>query len=330
MAIWSYADEADGRDPHVARPPNLVLTVAAWHDGTPRMDNPTARNHYLPQFYLRQFCDRSGKVLRTFRGTDDLLHEKRFVPKGTGYELDLYTLNGGGALFPARKPDLIERDVFGPIDNNGAAAFAHLLNAPPSQLSEVHKGHWAAFVNSLLERHPQRIRERDLRAERVGRETFDALKTKFQGTSASGRDLSDLVDVENLARDMHREFLVGELQNPKSIEYLRSLNLVKIALDPNPNMCFVTGDDPVVVNAGRPWPIQFLSIALTPDTLLFGQNQSELPDKETLLNLCLIHNLELFRQCEYVFSKDPLEDNELLRLRNAAQTQLRPVGWRSR
>jgi len=293
-----------------------------------RVGNPASRNHYLPQFYLRQFCDRSGRVFRTFRGTDDALHEKRFVPKATGYERHLYSLVDAGLLFPAKQPDQIEREVFGPIDDRGSVALDRLLHSAPSQLTGDEKGHWAAFVNSLLQRHPQRIRERDRVAEKMARKRLGALRKHF-GPPPPGRpDIFEQFDVEALARNMHRGHIVKEVQNQRSIDYLGGFTLVKIRFETSPVLAFVTGDDPVLVNAGRPWPVRYFTFALSPETLLLGHSFSETLDTETLFGLALIHNLELFAQCEYVFSRHPLVDGEYVSTRKAAQISLKPVPWR--
>jgi len=296
------------------------------------VNNPTGRNHYLPQAYLRRFCDASGKVLRTFLGPDDRLHEKRFVPKETGYERDLYSLKGAGILGTSPEPDQIEKKVFGPVDGNGASVLDALHEGAPSQLSAEERTHLAIFVNAFLERHPQRIRERDKLAEQMARERFEELKKALRRPNRDGFDILDLIrdeHVEQLARNFHREYMVQEIQNPASIDYLSGIKLSKFTLDEDKPFRFFTSDNPVLVNAGQPWPVQFFTLALSPCVLLIGVNDEEpVTEPQMIFGLALAHCLQLPRQTEYIFSQGPLVDYEGAAIRSSAQSALIKVNWR--
>jgi hypothetical protein len=55
-------------------------------------------HHYLPVFYLRQWRNANGKVIRYHRPYKDVVASP-IAPNNTGYEPGLYTLHG----LPARK-----------------------------------------------------------------------------------------------------------------------------------------------------------------------------------------------------------------------------------
>ena len=76
--------------------------------------------------------------------------------------------------------------------------------------------------------------------------------------------------------------------------------------------------EPIKSLAGKSWPVHCFTIAISPNELLFGHQQAMVPDAETFRNLCPLHNLELFRQCEYVFSRDVLKDSDIVKTREAA------------
>jgi hypothetical protein len=127
--------------------------------------------------------------------------------------------------------------------------------------------------------------------------------------------------------------MVREIQKPTTIDYLKGLTLLKVALNPDSALSFITGDNPVLVNGGQPWPLHFFTLALSPNVLLHGFNSKKVPaldlkDVETIVGLCLIHNLQLFEQCQYVFSREPLADNMLVKMRRAAEISLIPAQWR--
>jgi hypothetical protein len=272
-------------------------------------------------------------VLRTFVGPDGVLRERRFVTRATGYEHDLYSLADAGPALTGSRPDAIERDVLGPIDHYGALALERLTTSSPSDLSEDERGHLARLLNSMLERHPQRIYERDLAAERIARERRDALRELLGPTPYERPDVFTLIDCEALARNIHREHLVREIQKTTSIDYLKSLTFVKFAVEPNEEIAFVTGDNSVLVNGGQSWPLHFFTLAISPNILLIGINMTEAPaidsdELQTMLDLGRIHNLQLFMQCEYIFSKDGLRDGLFAKTRTAAQRYLKRPSWR--
>jgi hypothetical protein len=292
-----------------------------------QMDNSAWRNHYLPQAYLRKFCDDSGTVCRTFRGPDDLLREKRFAPRATGYEEDLYTLVDAGGVFRSQRPDAIERDVFGPIDDNGARALERVLVSSPSKLTAAERENLTLLVLSLIERHPQRVLERDRIAERIAIEREAALR-EFFGPPLPGRlDVLEILDVEKLARNLARQRMVQNIKDQRWLEHLKSLTLRQLAIRPGCPTWFVTGDNPVVINTGEPWPLRYFTLALSPRALLFGHHAEEQVDDQLLRGLFLAHNIQLFRQCQYIFSQERLQDNQLIRTRYAASTMLKPVAW---
>ena len=69
--------------------------------------------------------------------------------------------------------------------------------------------------------------------------------------------------------------MVREIQKPATIEYFKELTLVKLALNADSGLSFVTGDKPVLVNGGEAWPLHFFSRALSPRVLLNGFNSNE-------------------------------------------------------
>ena len=85
---------------------------------------PTWRNHFVPESYLANFVDGTGRVLRTFKPPTGTLHERRYAPKFTGYQEDLYSIERDFEIGPRGRTDRIEQEVFGPIDNFRSARTA--------------------------------------------------------------------------------------------------------------------------------------------------------------------------------------------------------------
>jgi hypothetical protein len=133
----------------------------------------------VPEFYLRRFVDAEGKVLRTFKAPSGVLHERRYPPKATGFQEDLYSIEPETTNHRVRRPDRIDVDFFGPIDNGAAPLAQKILDSAPSALSQDERRVFAIFVNSLIERHPQRLRKNFEVAEASAAEHADEYPSAF-------------------------------------------------------------------------------------------------------------------------------------------------------
>src|SRR5258708_37469711 len=80
-------------------------------------------HHYLPVFYLRQWCNAAGKVVRYYRPHRAVVASP-ITPENTGYEPALYSLDGD----PSEHRQAIEKQFFGPIiDEPASRTLAALL-----------------------------------------------------------------------------------------------------------------------------------------------------------------------------------------------------------
>jgi hypothetical protein len=283
--------------------------------------NPARTHHYLPRFYLNEFVNPAGKVWRTYLGPDGQLHEHAHAPKGTGFEEDLYSLEREIAYEQSPRSDAVETDILQPIDDRAAKAMQRLVSAGPSALDDTERCDWAVFVNSLLERCPERLAARD----ETAREVSQGRVAQFlEARLAAGEEewIRVLRDFNHygVAMNAVRLFMTNEISAPEVIEYFKGMVWLKCHID-GPMVQFVTADVPVVVNVGQPGPIQLMSLALGPKDLLF-MCQSEIPEIE-LANMALLHNLLLYEQASYVFSQVPLYDGMPIKDRTAAEKTLR-------
>ena len=78
--------------------------------------NDPINHHYIPVFYLRQWCDAAGKVTRYYRPNVEVV-ASLITPENTGYEPHLYTLDG----YPADQKQWIEKHYMGPAVDDPAS-----------------------------------------------------------------------------------------------------------------------------------------------------------------------------------------------------------------
>jgi Protein of unknown function (DUF4238) len=295
-------------------------------------NNEVWRNHYNPQFYLRQFVDARGEVLRTCRRPDGRLHEDRVSPKSTGYEEYLYSLRPERTDRSPPRSDSIETDILSPLDGAASDAMTRILAHGPSALRDDERRHWALFINSLLERHPKTLGERDAVARRLAEERrSEFLANRSADPESATRWANALTAIHHdaIATNAVRTVMVAQIHDTDFIDYLKGMTWIVSHIEENTEMQFVSGDAPLAVNFGNPWPIEFISVALSPLDLLFMCRHDDIPAK-ALVDAMLTHNLLLFEQCDYVYSRAPLWDGQIVRTRHAAETTLRRVPWRTR
>lgn len=109
------------------------------------------KHHYVPQFLLRRWTSAAGK-LRVFAIRNGQLVCSERAPEYTGYENGLYAVMANVFGF---SQDVIERKLFGPIDNDAAKVLEKLERH--ETITEVEHIAWTFFLNSLRIRQPDTL-----------------------------------------------------------------------------------------------------------------------------------------------------------------------------
>lgn len=114
------------------------------------------KHHYLPIFYLKQWANRDGKIIRYYRPHNDVVPSP-ISPENTGYEEGLYGLEG---IAPEDGKNRIEKKFMSPfVDDPAAKALKILIHSDNSKLTTEHRQAWTRFVMSLLVRTPIKIKQ---------------------------------------------------------------------------------------------------------------------------------------------------------------------------
>jgi len=291
--------------------------------------NPPARQHYVPQFYLRGWArEPSGELWRCARMQRGNLHDQSSSPKATGFEWDLYTLSPATPIVPAPAPYTIEEDFFKKLDNDAAGALATLLDGGVSALGDAGRTNWALFLNSLLERAPDHLEQLDAKAQAIVDESYERLQA---GSDPEGRErFSRIMHYDAraaTARNYVRYRMMERIKDPATIARLKDSRWL-IVNNTNADFEFITTDCPIVINYGSAGPgLDVLAISLTPQRLFVLHPTSWGKDgeyRETLGLLAFAHNLLLLdRPCTYVYSRSKLQDGDIVKLRKAVALSLK-------
>lgn len=109
------------------------------------------KHHFVPQFLLRRWAGAEGKV-RVFEIKAGKLVSDSRSPEYTGYEDDLYAVDGRGLGVETHH---FEETLFKPIDNDAANALKK-IESKQELLEDEHHA-WTTFLASLRVRSPDTI-----------------------------------------------------------------------------------------------------------------------------------------------------------------------------
>lgn len=132
-------------------------------------------HHFVPAFYLRQWCNRTDKLI------EYTIKHGNLIPKpvgadATGYQFDLYA-------FPELPPDqsqFIEQKFFDYADRTASDALnLHLTDNAAGWTSELVSA-WSRFVIALHLRHPDAMPELRTAARAIWEGSGDAAQRQYE------------------------------------------------------------------------------------------------------------------------------------------------------
>src|SRR5262249_15309640 len=138
--------------------------------------NEPRRHHYIPQFYLSNWCNADGDLWSYHRIPTKLIINK-VRPKSAGYEKELYTL----AHLPAEARQSVEKYVTADVDNRAATALQKMTKSKSAEgLTGKDRLGWAQFIVSLPIRNPDAVADIKQESTKSGMEkAYEKAKQTF-------------------------------------------------------------------------------------------------------------------------------------------------------
>lgn len=243
------------------------------------------KHHYVPIFYLKQWAGKDGRVVEYSRPYRDVKALRKY-PAATGYQIDLYTLDG----LPAEKAQTLESDFLRPIDGRAAEALRALICDDDTPWDVEMRSVWSRFLLSLIRRHPNSIRRlaeaNRLELDRLGL----ASSTNTASTSAIfGRLIQSLIDSPNVGG-----FINGMRWS--------------VVTTNDSNYQFLTADNPVIYTNGIKYPQSHIALPIAPNKLFVCTNTEDaelrlraLPQNELVQQ---VNSLMAGQAAKYVYGTD--------------------------
>lgn len=272
------------------------------------------RHHFVPQFYLREWY-RAGAdgFLVYFRDERGALQLRKRTARSIAFIHNLYSVLPDGLNFRKFPSNHIETDFFAPLDNAASVIHRKLVDTGINEISTEDRWVWSLFINSLMERSPQRIDELKNLAAKFPQEAVEKLKSRNPTGTISQRlqTIVENIDIEAAARNAVLEALTQYIVDENFLRYVIEMQWLTIDLPEGQNH-YLTGDTPVIINGGGSTaPIYILSLALSPRRLLVMHKDTPEFDAQFILQMALHHSIAVVKQTKrHLVSSRVLADSD--------------------
>lgn len=232
------------------------------------------KHHYIPQFYLKQWADSSGQVLRYKKLSDGRVASKRLFPKAIGYKEDLYR-----SPFPEEElAQRLGREFFQRLDDIAASAMAELTAPNLHILPDEPLRDWVYFMMSLLFRQPTNWGELHRSALRHYKMALDAARYEIEANPDMNNEqvaglLSRYIDDTELTKRLHVSFR-SIVFNKNIIEHLRTFEWMIMDV-PFDHPTLLLSDDPMMRPVGLKDKQAHIATPLSPRKLLVGMGSRQ-------------------------------------------------------
>jgi hypothetical protein len=113
---------------------------------------PGQKNHYLPVFYLKQWCSPRDGRLCEYSRPHEKVKPRRTYPSGTAYERGLYTFDN----LPPLISDFLEQQFLLRADDRAHLALRGLIAGSVDFDTETRSA-WSRFIMTILYRNPEGV-----------------------------------------------------------------------------------------------------------------------------------------------------------------------------
>ena len=242
------------------------------------------KHHYVPQFYLRQWADASGKLVRYYRPHKAVV-ATRTAPKSTGYEEGLYSFEGAS---PERR-NAIEKDFMSPkVDEPAALAMQALIAMDPSKLTDDLRIAWTRFVMSLHVRNPERVEQIRQAAADGLRQSLRADPEEYETRRGPGDPPTLLEWAEQntpgIFDDQGIRLLPDIVQHRPTLEAIVKMRWMTVGTAEGfPDL--LTGDRPVYMSHGVNDERCFIVVPMSPKFMFFATRDPAMFDRVLALGI---------------------------------------------
>lgn len=242
------------------------------------------KHHYIPQFYLREWADASGKLVRYYRPHKKVV-ATRTAPKSTGYEEGLYSVE---STAPEHR-NAIEKDFMSPkVDDPAAQAMQALIAMDPARLTDDLRVAWTRFVMSLHVRNPERVEQIKQAAAEGLKESLRANPEEYEKRRGPG-DAPTLLEwaeqnTPAIFGDQGMRMLPGVIEHRPTLDAIIRMRWMTVGTAEGfPDL--LTSDRPVYMSHGVNDDRCFIVVPMSPKFMFFATRDPAMFDKVLALGI---------------------------------------------
>ncbi len=203
------------------------------------------KHHFIPAFYLGQWCDRSGKVVE-YSIKHNTLIAKPVGPGATGFDYDLYAFDE----LPPEQSQFIEQKFFDFADRMASAALERLIAGDLKGWTSEQVSAWSRYVVALCLRHPDTMPELRTAAKAIWEGSGESSQRQYELIKEAGDPptLDEyLARIDSLAPIKARvDLIVAMFDNPVLGQHINGMIWSVLDVSAAPHF-LLTSDRPVTL-----------------------------------------------------------------------------------
>lgn len=233
-------------------------------------------HHYIPEFLLRGWTGKDGRLERFTRPFGSKVHVKRVYPSQVGFERRLYDF----APYDEQKFAGLELAYFQPIDDLAAKARDRLLANIKGQWSPELRSAWSRFLMSLVHRDPESLRIFRQRLAKILATFSPSTQAHWESVRGPTDPLNylDMLAEDPTYHDTTALRLLPSLIDNGNLGLFINRMIWGIMTLPSASRTLLVSDYPLVISNGIKNDNGHLALALGPDKLFVACYRRDLFD----------------------------------------------------
>jgi len=231
------------------------------------------KHHYIPVFYLKQWCGSDGRLCE-FSKPYDRVKPRRVHAGGTGYVHGLNTIAG----LPPAVAQYLETHFFKIADDSSARALRILLGAARWKFTDDERSGWSRFIVSLVIRNPESMERHKAAAKALYEKALPDLEADYARRKLP-TDPPTYVEYaaqrsDNPAGRAAAMLIQKVIDSPKIGNWIVGMRWM-VMHDARPPFLFLTSDRPLVITNGIINPDSQIILPISPRHVFIATNNAQ-------------------------------------------------------
>ncbi len=227
------------------------------------------KHHYIPAFYLQQWADDRGRLLKFSRPYGPVVKHEPTSPRKTGYQRGLYRVPN----VPEHLAEIIEQGFMKKMDDLAALVLRDFIANRLDGWTVPRREAWSRFIVGLMLRNPENLQRIKAELERHAAENYEKWREEYERIKKPGDAPFESIDALQSAKVML--WSLDKLINNKTLlDNISALQWGMVDVS-GTKYRLVTSDRPVVRTDGLSKPDSHLAIPVSPTRLFIATNNAQ-------------------------------------------------------